>query len=238
MKILTEQALPVEVVSEQARVWCGQAPTNEFFGATLDTDTARRVADALNLPGGERERVVVCAFDEVLLRAADVLLRSVEEQEASLFFATPSRLPETLRSRFRVTRGTLPTMQQIYMEFGSFGQDKNIETVISMYPEMSPQRLRRLYDEFAQSISPVNRFLDAVQDGNVESALKATLEFEEPELEILYAELESQLLGTSILNHSLTRIERGVLLRASTFKTVSTSMLPSSEAAMLLFMLL
>lgn len=238
MKLLTEQSVELPILAEQARLWCGCSPTDEFSGEDLDVGTARDIAAALGLPGIEDRRVVTCSFQSVFPRAADVLLRSVEEQDASLFFATPDRLPETLRSRFRVSTASAPTLADLHREFARLSRDNSMADLCAAYPQMSDDRIHSLYDRFMQSVGPVSQFLAAVHDGNYEAALKCSLQFDEYELDLLYTELELQLLGESLIDLQITRIPRTTILEATRLREARTSLQPPAEVALLLFYLL
>ena len=234
MKRLHDTWWSAEWLAEEARTLFGRLPTDSFQEETLGVAEARALASVLSLPGIVGERIVVASYEQALPRALDVLLTSVEETDATLIMSCPPPLTDTFRSRFAVAAERVWTIYEFYGQFGALGKDRSIEDVIADNPDVPAQRIHSLYDSFAQSLGQVTSFIHALDDGNVELGTRTALGFGSSELDLLYAELETQLAGSSLVKQRLTGASRDNLLTASLLRESGSSLSPSAQAALIL----
>ena len=238
MKLLHESQIASSRLCDEARTLWGKSPSDVFVGDTLKVDEARDIGELLGTPGIDGDRIIVCSYDAALPRAIDTLLRSVEDSDTHLVFACNPPLPDTFRSRFVTATSVAPSIQSLYAEFGGLGRTRTIDDVVANHPEITESRIRGLYDSFFQSVGPVGEFLTAVQDGYREAALRASLSFEELEVELLHAELELQLAERSLTGVTLTGPSKDKILTASLFRDANIHLLPPAHTALVLNTLL
>jgi hypothetical protein len=126
----------------------------------------------------------------------------------------------------------------LYIEFAAIGRQRAVDDVVDEHPELPASHVRQLYDSFVQSSGPVSEFIACVHDGNQEGALRAALGFKQSEIDLLHADLEMQLLDSSLTQTVLSRVTKEKLLATTALREVRIDLTPTSRAALILHTLL